>query len=90
MAFEDPRAANVHRRKPMFDLSRIGFDGILLPSAKNAALIALAEETLEAESEEEEGEGVGRYIGVHLRRCVFGKLAVVTELMICAEGIVIR
>lgn len=92
MTFEDPRAANVQRRRPMFDLSRIGFEEVLVPSATNAALIELAEEALEGDSEEED-EGVGSYVGVHLRRRVFSgpSLPREMELMVfCAGGIASR
>ncbi|KAM0749970.1 hypothetical protein T439DRAFT_43264 [Meredithblackwellia eburnea MCA 4105] len=62
--FSNPRAANIWRRKPMFELSRLSFESILLPSDENARLIRMARESMNNIT----ARTGGLYIGAHIRR----------------------
>ncbi|KAK4704845.1 hypothetical protein P7C70_g1365, partial [Phenoliferia sp. Uapishka_3] len=62
--FSDPRSSNVWRKKPMFQMSRHGFEEILVPSDETAEVINLARKTLDNAT----ASRGGVYVGAHIRR----------------------
>lgn len=61
--FELPREHDVNRKKKMFEMARMGFEQILIPSKENSQLISIAHQEFQSGSKRAD-----EYVGVHIRR----------------------